>query len=205
MHKTSYDLTKWIGDLKNNDLSVFLFNKTLVFDDLSYALTEKYQVERVLTKDISIGAGSHHSQSSLWGFMLGLDPTEATSLFTKESHDCHGMTEMACALNQTYFDIMMKDASCCDEDYVPSVQESENEDETHDDDAHRRRLGGDEVVEDEEEGVGILGPLLQIFDINGDRVPDDSRKHPRKNTRKSHVVGHAGLLPPSFVTNAYVH
>jgi hypothetical protein len=61
MHKTSYDLTKWIGDLKNNDLSVFLFNKTLVFDDLSYALTEKYQVEQVLTKDISIGAGSHHS------------------------------------------------------------------------------------------------------------------------------------------------
>ena len=65
MHKTSYDLTKWIGDLKNNDLSVILFNETRVFDDRSKTLTEKYQVQEVLTRDISIGAGSHHSSSSL--------------------------------------------------------------------------------------------------------------------------------------------
>ena len=82
--------------------------------------------------------------------MLGLDPTEATSLFTKESHVCHGLTEMACALNQTYFEIMMADASCCDEDYVPPEEESGHEEVVHAEDEHHRRLGGDEVVEEEE-------------------------------------------------------
>jgi hypothetical protein len=65
---------------------------------------------------------------------------------------------------------MMKDASCCDEDYVPSVVESENEDETHDDDAHRRRLGGDEVVEDGEE----VEDESHEDDSDGDSHADDS-------------------------------
>lgn len=82
--------------------------------------------------------------------MFGLDPTEATSLFNKESHVCHGLTEMACALNQTYFEIMMADASCCDEDYVPSEEEGGHELVVHEEDGHHRRLGGDEVVEEEE-------------------------------------------------------
>jgi hypothetical protein len=47
---------------------------------------------------------------------------------------------MACSLNQTYFEIMVKDAECCDWDYVPPAAEEE----------HHRRLGGSTAAEEEE-------------------------------------------------------
>ena len=65
MSKTTFDLTKWIGDLKQSDLKVFIFNQTLVFDDVSSSLTERYNVEKVVSKDIISGSSGHHATSGL--------------------------------------------------------------------------------------------------------------------------------------------
>jgi hypothetical protein len=63
--KTTFDVTKWIGDLKKQELTAFVFNQTLIFDDVQASFTQKYNVQEILKKDISAGAGDHHASSNL--------------------------------------------------------------------------------------------------------------------------------------------
>ena len=68
---------------------------------------------------------------------------------------------MACALNQTYFEVMVADAECCDWDYVP-------EESSADEEEHHRRLGGDVEEEDshaEEDDSHDTAPFYKWTDL----------------------------------------
>lgn len=85
------------------ELTGLVFNQSLIFDDLTESFQARYNLQEVITKDVSVGSGNHHGMSNLTSMMYGLDHEEYTELFNRPSHDCHGVSEMVCALNETYF------------------------------------------------------------------------------------------------------